>query len=79
MNSSAPAAVYAGADVTIQAGIDQTGLGDDSGTEVTEAYDEPPLHGGRGRGERNRSAVLRLTARHPRQSLSVPHISEPIG
>jgi hypothetical protein len=41
MNGSAPAAVYAGEDVTTQAGIDQTELGDYSVAEVTEAYDEP--------------------------------------
>jgi rubrerythrin len=40
-NGSAPAAVYAGEDATSQVGIDQTGLGNYSEAEVTEAYDEP--------------------------------------
>lgn len=40
-NGSAPAAVYAAEDNQTQAGIDQKSLGDYSGDEVTEAYDEP--------------------------------------
>lgn len=39
MNLNVPAVVYA--DATTQADIDRTELGDDSGAEVTEAYDDP--------------------------------------
>jgi rubrerythrin len=40
-SGSAPAAVYADEDTTVQAGVDQTMLGDYTLDAITEAYDEP--------------------------------------